>query len=288
MMPVRAGRRFALALVACSVLGGVEQARTWSGEGHRIVCEIAWQRLTPETRGFVTRLLRRDRSRMFSEACTWADDVRDTTHPRTRTYHFADVPAGVDGFDMARDCANRQRRCAVWAVDHYARVLADPARPAGLRREALKFVSHLVADLHQPLHVGRPADRGGNEIRVTFFGDAGPPEHPLSLHQVWDTEILRRAEFRWPETAHRLNARITDAEAAQWETLDLVAWANDAYRVADRFAYPAVPENGALDNAYYRPALGHAHVLIQQAGVRLAHVLNRAAAGTLDLPRLSP
>lgn len=282
-------RRGALvAFIACLLLGASQHPSAWGGEGHGIICEIAWQRLAPETRTFVMRLLRREARPMFSASCTWADQARDTTHPKTATYHYADVPAGVAGFDMARDCADPTRRCAVWAIDHYARILADPKRSAAVRRNALKFVAHLVGDLHQPLHVGRPGDRGGNEITVTFFEDAGTRERPLTLHRVWDVEILRRAQLREPDTARRLNARISDAEAAEWGTLDIIAWANDAYRVADRFAYPAVPADGALDNGYYRPALGHAHVLMQQAGVRLAYLLNRVAAGSLELPALKP
>ncbi len=37
--------------------------------------------------------------------------------------------------------------------------------------EALKFLVHLVGDLHQPLHVSRARDRGGYDIAVEFFGD---------------------------------------------------------------------------------------------------------------------
>ena len=285
---MRRGRAAVLAaIVLAGLLAPVHETSAWSGEGHRIVCEIAWRRLAPETRTFVTRLLRAEGKPLFSAACTWADEVRETTHRRTASYHYADIPAGAAGFDMARDCGDPKRRCLVWAIDHYVRILADGRRSAAARREALKFVAHFVGDLHQPMHVGRPEDRGGNDVRVSFFGDAGRPERPLNLHRVWDHEILSRAEFRWPATARRLEGRITDAEAAAWGTLDIVAWADETFAVADKFAYPALPSGGAIGNAYYRPALGYANVLIQQAGVRLALLLNRAAAGTLELPRLT-
>jgi hypothetical protein len=212
--------------------------------------------------------------------------VRDSTHPHTTAYHYVNIPAGARGFDMARDCGDPKRRCIVWAIDHYARILSDRSRPHGERNEALKFVAHFVGDLHQPLHAGRPGDRGGNDMRVRFFGSAGPPERPLNLHRVWDAEILHRAGHRWRPSAQRLHARTTPAESAAWATLDIVGWTNESFRIADEFAYPELPRDRHIGTAYYARALEISERQIQRAGVRLALLLNRAASGRLDMPRL--
>ncbi|KAF5271804.1 hypothetical protein FQR65_LT17573 [Abscondita terminalis] len=37
-------------------------------------------------------------------------------------------------------------------------------------QQNLYFLIHLMGDAHQPMHVGRPADLGGNKIEVMWFG----------------------------------------------------------------------------------------------------------------------
>jgi nuclease S1 len=264
-----------------------EQARAWGAEGHRIVCEIAWQRLTPQAREFVTSLLRDEADPVFPRTCTWADEVRGTTHRHTATYHYVNIPAGVAGFDMQRDCGDPARRCIVWAIHHYAGILADASQPYRERNEALKFLAHFVGDLHQPLHTGRPEDRGGNDIRVTFFDETGPEARPFNLHSVWDTSMLRLAGHSWPQSAYLLNAQITPLDLERWQTLDVVGWTNESYHIADGYGYGQLPEDRRIANRYYRPALGYSEVRLQQAGARLAYLLNHAAHGTLrmsDLP----
>jgi hypothetical protein len=278
---------FVSAVLAMALVGLVpERAHAWGAEGHRIVCEIAWQRLTPEARWFVIDLLRNEPDPIFARTCTWADEVRPTTHRHTAAYHYINIPAGVAGVDLARDCGNVEQRCIVWAIHHYAGILTDRRRPQAERNEALKFVAHFVGDLHQPLHTGRPEDLGGNRVQVNFFGDTGTAERPTNLHGVWDSAILRKANLTWPESAHRLNEQIDSLDVQRWETLDVIGWTNESYHIADGFGYAQLPADRFIGNRYFRPALGFSEVRLQQAGVRLAHLLNQAAAGTLSLPRL--
>ena len=72
---------------------------------------------------------------------------------------------------------------AVRELRRFLKVL-DGDAPKAKKVEALKWVVHLVGDLHQPLHVGRGADRGGNKIEVTWFGK------PSNLHKVWDDGLI--------------------------------------------------------------------------------------------------
>jgi hypothetical protein len=138
--------------------------------------------------------------------------------------------------------------------------------------------------LHQPLHVSYADDLGGNQTRVSFFGDAGRPERPRDLHSVWDTRILTRAGAQWQPWAVRLDQAIVAEDAAKWGTLDVVAWANESFAVTTSFVYGRLPADRRIDDEYYTPALRHAETQLQKAGVRLAHVLNRVAANTLSFP----
>jgi len=282
--------KFHYPLVILATLAAVawtpSPALAWSAEGHRIVCEIAWQRLTPAARTMVSDLLRDEDDRVFAQHCAWADQVRGTTHRHTAAYHYINIPADASGTDLARDCGDADRRCVTWAIDHYARILSDRRAPHAERNEALKFVAHFVGDLHQPLHAGRPEDLGGNRIPVRFYGDPEPAGRPLNLHAAWDGTFLRHAGITWPAGAHSLEERIAPAEAHRWQTLDLTGWTDESFLIADRFAYSALPTDGNLGNTYVWPALAYSQVMLQKAGVRLAYLLNHAAAGTLRLPDL--
>ncbi|HYD49433.1 MAG TPA: S1/P1 nuclease, partial [Terriglobales bacterium] len=164
--------------------------QAWGGEAHRIICEIAWQRLTPELRTWITELRSADKQPLgtFAESCVWADQVRDTSHRETYSYHFINIPPGSSGADLQRDCPS-DKRCAPWAVHYYSSILQSKRQPRPARAEALKFVAHFVGDLHQPMHTGRAEDRGGNKILIDFFGQYGSCRRAregraLSLHDA--------------------------------------------------------------------------------------------------------
>ena len=254
----------------------LDAASLWSGDGHRLICEIAWRHLTPETRRLVHGL-RAGETGTFAESCTWADQIR-AERPATYNYHFINIPAGASGMSMERDCGDPVKRCAPWAIKHYAAILADTSRGTRDRLEALKFLGHFVGDIHQPLHAGRPGDRGGNGVRVSFFGERGTSERPMQLHSVWDSGILRRARLRWPASADELVAGISKADVAVWSDSDVVGWTNESYRIDEEFVY-TVADGGSIADTYYLRAVPIARQRIRQAGIRLAHLLNQAALG---------
>lgn len=258
------------------------RALAWGREGHRIICGIAWHRLTPEARALAAHLLGEADERAFVDACYWADQIRPE-RPETGPLHYVNIPPGVPGVDLARDCGDTTRHCVIWAIVHYARRLADSTTGPAERADALRFVLHFVGDVHQPLHAGRLADLGGNHISVHFFGNERAPQGRTNLHTVWDSEILRHAGQMWPSAAEVLNAEVTSEQARAWRSLDVIAWANESYRLCEDFVYARLPEGGRIGDVYYRQALAYTDVQLQKAGVRLAFLLNRLAAGTLNL-----
>jgi hypothetical protein len=68
----------------------------------------------------------------------------------------------------------------------------DPSASLADKQLALRFVVHLVGDLHQPLHVGKCCDKGGNDVKVTWFGK------PTNLHAVWDSALVDDEQYRSP------------------------------------------------------------------------------------------
>ena len=256
-------------------------ALAWGREGHKVACEIAWQRIAPETKEWILELRSGDRSsRTFSESCLWADHVREEgIYPETSSQHYVNIPPGASGYQFARDCGTPEKRCVVWAIEHWAAATLDGDRTRRERHEALKFLAHFVADVHQPLHAGRSKDRGGNEIDVSFFGDRGSRKRRLDLHDIWDYSILERGGVKWPESGQRLASAISEEDAHEWTDADPALWANESHRICDDFVYPSLPRSGKIRNAYWREAFEISTRRLQQTGVRLAHVLDELAAG---------
>lgn len=269
--------------LAALFVGGsftVPPAPFWSMNVHAVVCEIAWQRMDSATRAFVTevRSADRDRGGTFVESCAWADTVRNTTHHATYQYHFINVDRGSPAIDWPRDCGAYD--CVTVAVIRYARYLAEypRSRSDSLRRsEALRFLSHFVGDLHQPMHAGYRDDLGGNLTRV-HWGGASP-----NLHAVWDGYLPGFAHATTIQDADRLAAEITPAQARPWETIDVFAWTEESYRITATKAY-TFSDGEDLSAAY---AARMAPVVIEQikrAGVRLAWLVQQAAEGNLPFP----
>jgi hypothetical protein len=147
-------------------------------------------------------------------------------------------------------------------------------------------VVHLVADIHQPLHAADNHDRGGNTVRVSFFGETGnPPYGPLNLHAVWDVHILRRL-LGEPGGGARLAAPIAAADVTAWQAGSIAGWMAESNDLAKRVVYGNLPGGfacgktsaGTLDlgEAYYAKAAPVVALQIRKAGVRLARVLNEA------------
>jgi hypothetical protein len=156
-------------------------------------------------------------------------------------------------------------------TEEFLAVLGDPRETYARRQEALKFVLHFVADLHQPLHCEDHNDRGGNLQRVTFEG------RPDNLHWVWDTGLVQEMD-RDPRTlAARLDREITPQERASWQSGSIENWMMESHRLAAQVAYrrawaffPAI-----LNLGYDERAEGVIRLQLEKASVRLAWLLNQ-------------
>src|SRR5512140_2302238 len=152
--------RHLLRLPLLALLLAPALARGWSGPGHQLVGAIAEERLTPEARAFV-RAIAGDAPLSSAAIADWADQVKDR---ETRPWHYVNIPFSSGRYVPARDCP--RGACAVAAILRAEATLRDPRAGAIARADALRWLVHLVADLHQPLHAGDGRDRGGNDLRV--------------------------------------------------------------------------------------------------------------------------
>jgi hypothetical protein len=239
-------------------------AQAWGHDGHRAAATITAARLCENAADQVAQLLD---DMTLLEASTWPDAIRgETRWAHTRDWHYINI--GDDEPFGALDDSKAGRGQLLIAIRANLAVLADERESAPRRREALSFVVHLVADLHQPLHVGRSEDRGGNTITVRFDGDE------TNLHRLWDSALLRSTGLRQADYLRTL-APLVALGAAAWEHGELEDWAEESRRlrpwVYDFDARRRVP---LISRRYAETGRQITALRVAQAGVRTAWVLN--------------
>ncbi len=267
-------------------------ALAWGEEGHRMVGAIADNYLTPEARRQVVALLKDDRladgessyRRTLGEIAYWADEIKDTPWGKRRSaWHFDDIPVCADA-DASQYC--KKGACASAQLARHLDMLANKRESIRRKNEALKWVVHLVGDIHQPLHTATHGDRGGNTVQVSFFGERdNPPYGTINLHTIWDIHMVRRLTREKGGEGAVVSRGIGDAEKAVWEEGSEADWVNESHAIARTVVYPSLPAafscSGtieqvlAIDQAYYSRAAPVMESQLRKAGIRLARVLNR-------------
>jgi len=165
-------------------------ADAWGVDGHTIVANIAAHYLSPE----VDAILRSDLFNVnLNNVSDWCDDFDHQPQGRwSAGLHFINYPGHACAFDWATDC--KDDYCNAGAIVNYSKQIFDPSKSKDERFVALKFVIHMLGDIHQPLHVSSGDDEGGNAISVHYphFStiDANNSGRDTKLHAIWDDNIL--------------------------------------------------------------------------------------------------
>lgn len=263
-------RHVAAALLAALVAA---PALAWGPLGHSVVAELAQRHLSPAAETAIEQLLAPEHTHSLADIANWADQIQDdparaSLWAQTRSQHYINFDAANCDYVPPRDC--RGGRCVVAGLQHYVNILSDRRQPGAARREALKFVVHLVADIHQPLHAGYRHDKGGNTYQVQFDGKG------TNLHKVWDSALLNSRDLDWQTYALRLDTPDPLSLPSPIAPLDnpYAQWAQESCRITAGAGF--YPPNHKIDQAYVNAELPIAERRLRQAGRRLADVLNRA------------
>lgn len=272
-MPVRIPgmARFLLLLFACLSLLPV-QAMAWGRSGHRLVARLAEAQLTPQARLTLQQLLAGEADPSLAGIANWADELRDLQPElgeQSARWHYVNLAEHDCTYLAPRDCADGQ--CVIEAIQAQTAILADPAQTREARRQALKFVVHLVGDAHQPLHAGYARDLGGNRFQVNFRGKGG------NLHSLWDRELLAASGLDEDALLARLQTLTPAAQPEDLALPDEVArWSKQACRVVLQPGF--YPAKAKLGEDYLTTWLPVAEQSLADAGTHLAELLNRTLA----------
>ena len=262
------------ALLALSALAAAPAA-AWGPVGHRITAQIAQDNVSGQTRARIAQILGHEE---LPEAATWPDEQRSNPDAFWQTtsypWHFVTIPVG----QAPEHLEHPSEGDAETALESFTAVLRDPAASPEDKARALRFVVHIVGDLHQPLHVGKPGDRGGNDVKVKWFDD------PVvqNLHWVWDEGMIRRQELSFSEYAARLEARMTAEQVVAWWNIEPDTWMAESAALRDRI-YPVPSERDGAGTPeapfvmrYWYPYewTPEMELRLQQSGIRTAAYLD--------------
>jgi hypothetical protein len=284
----RMNRRLLFPMLVAAAWLPVSGAWGWGPQGHRTVGAIADRLLDPATRAAVARLLAGDLDRFgklsgrttLEAVSVWADEIRGTPASRPR-WHYDNLPV-CGPLQQQQHC--RDGECNTAQLRRLTAVLADTGSTARQRNEALKWLVHLVGDIHQPLHAADNSDHGGNDVQVALAGVR--TRGRLSLHGAWDNELVQaalgsRSRQRPPGDIEALvaQARRLAARAGQGAP---DSWALESNELARHVAYDfpgfacgrVPPAIVVLDRAYQQRAVVVVQERLLLAGARLATLLN--------------
>ena len=235
------------------------QAFAWGQNGHRAVGLIAEQHLKKKAKKKVMKILK-DNS--LAEVSVWMDDIKsDKAYDHTHDWHWVTIPAGMK-YEQTEKNPNGD---IIMKIEELVRALKDDDLSEKQQQEYLKYLVHLVGDLHQPLHVGKEGDSGGNAVKLQWFGQ------PSNLHRVWDSDMIDGKNLSFSELAYFVGTPDKD-QVKQWQSTSVRDWAYES--VGLRNQVYKLPEDGKLGYRYSYDNFGTVEQRILQAGIRLAGLLN--------------
>lgn len=251
-------------LMLIAALFFAQYAFCWGVVGHRVVAEVAQQHLSKKAKRELKKIIGRE---SLAWSANWPDFIKsDTSWRHASSWHYVNVAGHLskDAFIAALK--------ALPGKNLYSQILEMKAQlknqslPVEQRRQALAFLIHFIGDLHQPLHVGRAEDQGGNNIVVYWF------DKKTNLHSVWDNAIVEFQQYSYTEYSRELDIA-SEAQVKAWQSSPLEDWFYESNQLADSI-YASAPNESKLG---YKYNYDFKNVLDQQllkGGLRLAAVLN--------------
>jgi len=234
--------------------------------GHRITGEIASQYLSEKSKKAIAEIIGNE---SLAEASNYVDEMKSNPsefwQKTTSNYHYVTVPKGTS----YNASAAVKKHDSVYALAMYSKVLRNKEASRQDKSLALKFIVHIIGDLHQPLHSGNGTDRGGNDFKVRFFWQDS------NLHRVWDSGLIDRQKLSYTEWTQHLNRQITEEKIKLWGSIEPTTWIAESVLIRDKI-YPATPENSIPEISwnYKYEHLPTLKTRLKQGGVRIALYLN--------------
>ncbi len=244
---------------------------SWGTTGHRVVGQIAQNHLTVKASAALQEIMGYE---SLAQASTWADEIRsDPAWAHAAPWHYISIDAG----EVFSSPEFQSRRAAggdvIEAIGRFTEVLKDPTESRRRKQNAVRFLVHFIGDMHQPLHVGRRDDRGGNDVRVNWR------RSPTNLHSVWDSAMINMRNLSYSEFVAFLD-HATPSEIREAQSSELTDWMEESkalqIRLYEESNHFQSEQDRDLGYAYSYKNMPRVEDRLLKAGLRLAGLLNSA------------
>ena len=240
----------------------VASAFAWGAKGHRIVAQVAYDNLDSRARKQVDKVLGK---RGMIYLSSWADEIKsDTIYPQSGDWHYQDLDGGLTDeqvvatlTDYPMEGGNMFR-----VLDSLELVLNYDQN----NHDALAFYVHIFADRFCPMHVAHLDDKGGNAVRMKWFGQN------TNLHSVWDGKIIDSKGFTYSEYAAYLHDVYGSEKKAVMKMTDEETILMTYHLTDAIYKYQATWNGNAYHYSYQW--MDEMEWQMYTAGVKLAQALN--------------
>ncbi|MCM4168652.1 hypothetical protein KCTC52924_02341 [Arenibacter antarcticus] len=232
----------------------------WSKTGHRTIGEVAQNHLSGKSKRALRKLLNGQSLALIS---TYADDIKsDRTYSKFAPWHYVNYPMDKKYTEVKPSKAGD----VVVGIEKCIAIIRDENSAHEDKVFYLKMLVHLIGDLHQPMHVGRLEDKGGNDIQLTWFGRG------TNLHRLWDANMIDDYGMSYSELAGNL-PKLSKNEIKSIQKGDVYDWVEESHDMAN-ILYDSVEVGEKLGYDYGYKYWTTVERQLQRGGLRLAKVLN--------------
>jgi len=230
----------------------------WGQLGHYLIGLMAEKQMKKSTLKKVEQVLS---PMSLGRSGTWMDEIRsDRSYDYATTWHYLTSKEGEYDPKIQENGGD-----AFEAIQRIKEELKKGGLTPKDESEKLKMLIHIVEDIHQPLHVGTGNDRGGNDVKLEYFGQQ------TNLHAVWDSGMIDRQGMSYTEIANELYRRLTPDMISKYRSASMQNWLEEA--VSYRPMVYNLPENGKISFQYGYENYPIAEERMIAASVRLAQIL---------------
>lgn len=250
-----------ISVIAITYAGWEPPTDDWGKTGHRATGEIAQQYLSRKATKAIDKLLK---GASLAFVSTYGDEIKSDERYRSYSpWHYVNFP-----FDGSYDTHPKSEKGdLVQGIYTCMEVLKDPKTTEADKAFHLKLLVHFVGDLHQPLHVGKADDLGGNRFQVRWFDEG------TNLHRVWDTDMIEHYNMSYTELADNTD-RLSQAQLDQLRTGSIEDWMNES-RALCLDIYSNTQSGEKLGYNYMYQYFNTLRSQLQKGGIRLAYLLNQ-------------
>ncbi len=229
--------------------------------GHRITGELAEIHINAHTKKALKSILGH---KTLAEVSTWPDEMRsnpDEFWQKTASpYHYVTVPKGKTYSEVGAP----KQGDSVYALNKFSKVIKNKNSSIEEKALAVKFIVHIIGDLHQPLHAGNGLDRGGNQVKLKFYNKE------TNLHRLWDTDLIERRRLSFTEWSNWLDKEISPSDITSWKTNDPMVWIEESIKIRDEI----YPKEDSIGYDYLYKNMPVIKTRLKQAGIRIAYYLD--------------